>query len=193
MRLFRCFLVLAIVVAITGVSTLSVRADANGDLRAFVQQGSTMTFASFAPLHGKQIRTGDWVAKGTFGPSLTHCLVVDLPPLDSLFDTPSPNEQPYSSTLQCDGARVATTQAAMVARAVKIISAVVPGFTMKRYPTSKSNGRTSVTWKNATGLTISFIAMGKGDYKDHDASRLGYTVEAEQLSPSTMATASPSP
>jgi hypothetical protein len=166
------------------------RASATTDLQSFVRKTAPLTFPDYIALRGAATQKGEWKSAAVYGPSLTRCLVVDLPSMDSLFGG-TPGQYPYSSALQCDGAKTKMTQAALVAWAIKTIAPLAPGRTMKRYPPSKRTARWSVTWKNATGQTIDFIAYGtKDDLKNHP--RVGYVIDIEQLSPATMATPAPS-
>ncbi|MDQ2991788.1 MAG: hypothetical protein M3R30_03065 [Candidatus Eremiobacteraeota bacterium] len=191
MSALRCFAILAL---LGGAAPIAARADAQADIHAFVARVAPMTFADYVPLHGERLQKGEWRATGTYGTTLSRCLIVDLPSLSSLLGGGGgASEQPYSSALQCDGARTTTTQAALIAMAVKTITPLLPGYTMKRYPASKKSGRSSVLWKNATGQTVDFIAYSKIDYKDHNGTRLGYVINVERLSPETMATPTPSP
>lgn len=164
------------------------RADATADLQTFVRKAAPMTFADFAPLHGASISEGEWKAIGTFGPSISRCLIVDLDSMATLLGG-TPGSSPYSSALQCDGARTPVSQTALIAWAVKTISPLLPGRTMKRYPATKSSQRSSVTWTNATGQTVQFIAFGTSDFKRHP--RVGYVIDVEQLGPDSMATPTP--
>jgi hypothetical protein len=167
------------------------RADATADLRSFVSKTAPLTFPDFVGLHGPRLKEGEWKSPTVYGPSLSRCLVVDLPSMTSLFGTPAPNEQPYSSALQCDGAKTAMTQAQLIAWAIKTIAPLVPGSKIKQYPATKKNDRASVLWKNATGQTIDFIVYGKSDAKRYP--HVGFVIDVEQLSPDSMATATPSP
>lgn len=168
------------------------RADATADLRSFVGKTAALTFSDYAALHGPRLKEGEWKSPTVYGPSLSRCLVVDLPSMASFFfETPAPNEQPYSSAIQCDGAATKMTQRQLVAWAVKTISPLVPGRKMTQYPATKKNDRWSVSWKNATGQTLEFIAYGKSDAKRYP--HVAFVIDVEQLSPETMATPTPAP
>ena len=190
MSVFRIALACILSIVSFAAPTISARADAAADLQAFVRRASTLTFPDFVTLHGEKIETGKWKASVAFGSSLSRCLIVDLPSMDSVIGGGT-SDQPYSSALQCDGARAHLPQAALVAWAIKIVSPLLPQFSMHRNPASKTNGHRSVVWKNASGLTIDFIAQSKNDYKGHNGARLGYVIEVEQLSPETMANPTP--
>jgi len=166
------------------------RADATADLRTFVSKAAPLTFPDYVGLHGPAYKDGEWKTPTVYGPSLSRCLIVDLPDMSSMFGG-TPGAQPYSSALQCDGAQMKLTQAALVAWAIKTISPLLPGRKMKQYPATKKSDRWSVSWKNATGQTVEFIAYGKSDAKRYP--HVGYVVDVEQLSPATMATPTPAP
>ncbi|HEY8321743.1 MAG TPA: hypothetical protein VIG46_08175 [Candidatus Baltobacteraceae bacterium] len=173
-------------------STATARADATADLRAFVSKTAPLTFAGYVGLHGAPVahREGEWTSPAVYGPSLSRCLVVDLPSMASLFGGPS-DGPPYSSALQCDGKRNAMTQKQLIAWAIATIGPLATGRTMKQNPPTKRSDRWSVAWKNGRGQTIEFIAYGKGDVKTYP--RAGYVVDIEQLSPDAMATPTPAP
>jgi hypothetical protein len=164
------------------------RADTTADLQTFVRKTVPLTFPDYVGLHGPLIKDGEWTSPTLYGPSLSRCLVVDLPSMDSLLGG-TPGGQPYSSALQCDGAKMKLTQAALVAWAIKTIAPLVPGRKMKQYPSTKKSDRWSVSWKNATGQTVEFIAYGKSDAKRYP--HVGFVIDIEQLSPETMATPTP--
>jgi len=168
------------------------RADATADLRTFVSKTVPLTFADYTGLHGAPVphRQGEWTSPMVYGPSLTRCLVVDLPSLSSFFGG-TPGDAPYSSALQCDGAKTSMTQAQLIAWAIKTIAPLVPGYTIKQYPATKKSDRWSVLWKNATGQTVDFIAYGKNDAKRYP--HVAFVIDVEQLSPATMATPTPAP
>jgi len=167
------------------------RADATADLRSFVRKTAPLTFSDYVGLHGPRLKEGEWKSPTVYGPSLSRCLVVDLPSMASFFGTPAPNEQPYSSALQCDGAKTAMTQAQLIAWAIKVISPLLAGSKIKQYPATKKSDRASVLWKNATGQTVDFIAYGKSDAKRYP--HVGFVIDVEQLSPDSMATPTPAP
>jgi hypothetical protein len=172
------------------VPAASARADATADLRTFVSKTVPLAFADYAGLHGSVVSKGEWKSPAVYGRSLSRCLVVDLPSMSSLFSE-KPDDTPYSTALQCDGAQMKITQAALVAWAIKTISPLVPGRSMKQYPPTKKSDRWSVVWTNATGQTVNFIAYGKSDAKRYR--HVGFVVDVEQLSPASMATPTPAP
>lgn len=180
-----------------GALSVPARADAPADLRAFVARAVPMTFADFAPLRGASVSVREWAATGSFGATLSDCLIVDLPSMSALFGRGS-GDQPYSSTLRCDGARSRTTQDALLVMADKALepllfrhhyTSLLPHWN----PTTAKFDRRSLRWVNATGQTVSFVPSSAQDYPDHDGSRLGYVIEVEQLSPQAMAPPTPSP
>jgi len=183
-----CALLLAALVSCPAIA----RADATADLRAFVGKSIPLTFAGYVGLHGAPVahHEGEWTSPAVYGPSLSRCLVVDLPSMASLFGGPS-DGPPYSSALQCDGKRNAMTQKQLVAWAIATITPLAPGRTMKQYPPTKRSDRWSVAWKNGRGQTIEFIAYGKSDVTTYP--RASYVVDIEQLSPDAMATPTPAP
>lgn len=166
------------------------RAGATADLRSFVGKTVPLTFADYVGLHGPLLKEGEWKTPAVYGPSLSRCLIVDLPDMASLFGGPS-GDQPYSSAIQCDGAATKMTQPQLIAWAIKTIAPLVPGRKMKQYPATKKNDRWSVSWKNATGQTLEFIAYGKSDAKRYP--HVAFVIDVEQLSPETMATPTPAP
>ena len=172
------------------VPAAPARADATADLRTFVGKAATLTFPDYVGLHGPAFKDGEWKSPAVYGPSLSRCLVVDLPSMSSMFGG-TPGDQPYSSALQCDGAATKMTQRQLIAWAIKTIAPLAPGRTMKQYPATKKSDRWSVIWKNATGQTVEFIAYGKSDAKRYP--HVAFVVDVEQLSPETMATPTPAP
>ena len=167
-----------------------VRASATADLAAFVRKTRTMTFDDFKPLRGADVESGEWKALGDYGRSLSRCLIVDIPSMSSLVNS-GEGGAPYSSALQCDGARTKMTQAALVAWAIATIAPLLPTMKMKKNPANKRSDRTSVVWTDESGLTIDFIAYGKGDAKKYP--HASYVIDVEVLSPQSMATPSPTP
>lgn len=182
MRFFSAAVATALFV--TGAMPAVARAGDTADLRAFVARTKTLTFADFKRLRLAPLphETDQWTAADRFGPSLSRCLIVDLPTMESIFGGPAGVAE---SALQCDGARRDLPQKTIVAWALATISPLLPGYALKRYPAKRPGDRSSLVWTGPHGVSYDFIAMGASDYKGKKGKGLGYNVSVSVDNPTT--------
>ena len=149
----------------------------------FVKSALSGISTDFTAFRGKQIGDSSpdvgttWQAVGPFGSSLSGCTVTYLA-ADGFGD-------PASYGLGCKGMRRHMSQDAQIAWAIKTLSPLLPGYTMKTYGHNPKESlamgadRKSVHWKSGK-IDVDVIVLGPSSYHDGIAGGLGYDIDVSE-------------